>query len=237
MTIDNLITRVNKDLTSLIEREYKENQYKFHSNEFLLLGVRTNNVRNLIHKIYKEIKLWNEKDVYLLVESLLKMKYNEYIILAFGLAHKWTKELRENHFDIFESWIINYVVDWGQCDDLSCGILGKLIYQNPKLINRLKVWTKSDNLWLRRSSAVSMIISLRSGRYLEESFQIAENLLMDTNDMVQKGYGWMLKEASKNFQREVFEFVVKRKTTMPRVALRYAIEKMPLDLKAKAMAR
>ncbi len=43
--------------------------------------------------------------------------------------------------------------------------------------------------------------------------------------MVQKGYGWMLKEASKPYQEEVFDFVMKNKTVMPRTALRYAIEK------------
>jgi 3-methyladenine DNA glycosylase AlkD len=55
--------------------------------------------------------------------------------------------------------------------------------------------------------------------------------------MVQKGYGWLLKEASKKHQEEVFDFVMRRKAEMPRTALRYAIEKMPIDLKKRAMAR
>jgi 3-methyladenine DNA glycosylase AlkD len=60
---------------------------------------------------------------------------------------------------------------------------------------------------------------------------------MDRDDMVQKGYGWMLKEASKPYQKEVFDFVMRNKAVMPRTALRYAIEKMPADLRAKAMER
>jgi 3-methyladenine DNA glycosylase AlkD len=55
--------------------------------------------------------------------------------------------------------------------------------------------------------------------------------------MVQKGYGWMLKEASKPYQKEVFDFVTSHKAVMPRTALRYAIEKMPADLRAKAMVK
>ena len=57
----------------------------------------------------------------------------------------------------------------------------------------------------------------------------------DKEDLVQKGYGWMLKEASKSFQKEVFEYVMKNKNRMTRAALRYAIEKMPLQMKKKAM--
>ena len=60
---------------------------------------------------------------------------------------------------------------------------------------------------------------------------------MDRDDMVQKGYGWMLKEASKPHQRQVFDFVMSHKAVMPRTALRYAIEKMPQDLRAQAMEK
>ena len=62
-------------------------------------------------------------------------------------------------------------------------------------------------------------------------------LLLDGDDMVQKGYGWLLKEASRFHQKEVFDYVVKNKGRMPRTALRYAIELMPKALKIKAMQR
>lgn len=55
--------------------------------------------------------------------------------------------------------------------------------------------------------------------------------------MVQKGYGWLLKEASRKHQKEVFDYVMKNKAVMPRTALRYAIELMPNKLKAKAMKK
>ena len=62
-------------------------------------------------------------------------------------------------------------------------------------------------------------------------------MLQDQDDLVQKGCGWMLKEASKDHQQEVFEYVMNNKKDMPRIALRYAIEKMPEDLRAKAMEK
>jgi 3-methyladenine DNA glycosylase AlkD len=55
--------------------------------------------------------------------------------------------------------------------------------------------------------------------------------------MVQKGYGWMLKAASQAHQHTVFEYVMSKKAVMPRTALRYAIEKMPDDLKKMAMQK
>jgi len=47
----------------------------------------------------------------------------------------------------------------------------------------------------------------------------------------------MLKVAGQKHQKEVFDYVMSKKAIMPRTALRYAIEKMPAELKASAMAR
>jgi 3-methyladenine DNA glycosylase AlkD len=55
--------------------------------------------------------------------------------------------------------------------------------------------------------------------------------------MVQKGYGWLLKEASRKRTDEVFAYIMKNKRRMPRTALRYAIELMPQELKLEAMKK
>ncbi|MBU4228477.1 DNA alkylation repair protein [bacterium] len=61
--------------------------------------------------------------------------------------------------------------------------------------------------------------------------------LLDKDDLVQKGYGWLLKVASHLHQKEVFDYVMKNKENMTRTALRYAIEKMPQSLRREAMKR
>ena len=90
---------------------------------------------------------------------------------------------------------------------------------------------------MRRASAVSLIIPGREGKFLKDILEIADLLLLDTDDMVQKGYGWMLKVAGNKHQKEIFDYVVANKALMPRTALRYAIEKMPAGLKSIAMER
>jgi 3-methyladenine DNA glycosylase AlkD len=84
---------------------------------------------------------------------------------------------------------------------------------------------------------VTLIIPAKQGKFLNDIFEIADRLLQDKDDLVQKGYGWMLKEASRKHQKKVFNYVLRHKDTMPRTALRYAIEKMPEDLKRRAVAK
>ena len=61
--------------------------------------------------------------------------------------------------------------------------------------------------------------------------------MMDKEDLVRKGYGWMLKVAADVYQKDVFNYVMKHKKRMPRTSLRYAIEKMPQTMRKKAMAK
>jgi 3-methyladenine DNA glycosylase AlkD len=90
---------------------------------------------------------------------------------------------------------------------------------------------------VKRAAAVTLIVPAKRGKFLEDIFEIADILHSDTDDMVQKGYGWMLKAASQSHQQDVFEYMLKNKSTMPRTSLRYAIEKMPAELKDRIMSR
>jgi 3-methyladenine DNA glycosylase AlkD len=103
-------------------------------------------------------------------------------------------------------------------------------------MKEVKKWTNSPNQWVRRSSAVALIYGLRREQFLEDTFEIADSLFNDQEMYVLKGYGWMLKGASNSYRDEVFNYVMKRKKNMPRVALRYAIEKMPQEMRKEAMS-
>jgi 3-methyladenine DNA glycosylase AlkD len=115
--------------------------------------------------------------------------------------------------------------------------MGTFLETYPQYLPRLKEWAKSKNRWTRRASAVSLIVPARHGKFLKEAFEISDILLLDQDDLVQKGYGWLLKVASQVHQKEVFDYVMANKSDMPRTALRYAIEKMPKSLKEKTMAK
>jgi 3-methyladenine DNA glycosylase AlkD len=107
----------------------------------------------------------------------------------------------------------------------------------PELAVRLFDWTSSENRWVKRGSAVTLIIPARRGLYLPLLLRIADALLQDMDDMVQKGYGWMLKAAAEAHEQEVFDFVMERRAVMPRTALRYAIEKMPQEKRKLVMSK
>ena len=116
--------------------------------------------------------------------------------------------------------------------------MGEFIQKSPESVDELEVnGTQSENRWMRRAAAVSLIISAKHGEFLNDAIGIADLLLTDKDAMVQKGYGWLLKEASRKHQTVVFDYVMKHKGVMPRTALRYTIELMPKDIKTEAMKK
>jgi len=138
---------------------------------------------------------------------------------------------------IFKRWIQLYIDNWASCDTFCNHTIGEMLIKFPDLRQEVISWSHDSNTWMKRASAVSYIVPARKGLFPEDVFTIAEILLMDPEDMVQKGYGWALKVASQKYLEEVFNFVMERKAFMPRTALRYAIEKMPDDYKKLAMAK
>jgi 3-methyladenine DNA glycosylase AlkD len=198
-------------------------------------GLRAPVLRKISGRCFKTIKDLPAPDILVIGDRLLATGERYMKFFAFEWALKVKKHFRAKDFSQFESWLKKYVDNWGACDHLCCGPIGHLVDQYPQVVRKTDKWARSKNRWLRRASAVSLIVPVRNEHLLDEVFGRAETLLSDSDDMVQKGYGWMLKEASNRFPDEVFQFVYARRGDMPRTALRYAVEKMPPAKRRKAM--
>jgi len=167
-----------------------------------------------------------------LCEELWQSGWHEESVVAVY----WAKRGNIASVSLMKRWLDKYVSNWAQVDDICLNVLCPMLEKNALLLPEIKSWAKSKNLWTRRASAVSFVYPCRRGLYVKDIFEVAEQLLPDKEDLIQKAYGWALREAGKKHQKEVFNFVMKHKDVMPRTALRYAIELMPKKLKQRAMS-
>ena len=234
-----LINNILRDLKKHIDLPYKKGSeivFKGPDQTRRCLGVRVPNIRKIGKTYYKQISHLSKKEVFEICEQLLEKKYMETHIIAFAWAFAKKSEYELSDFARFERWIKNYVHNWATCDDFCTHAMGSLIHMYPELIEKTKKWRSSKNRWLRRAAAVSLIYPIKKQNILNDIFSCADELLMDEDDLVQKGYGWMLKVASSQYYNEVFKYVLKHKKNMPRTALRYAIEKYPKEMRKHAMS-
>jgi 3-methyladenine DNA glycosylase AlkD len=202
-----------------------------------LYGVPTPVVRKLSSRFFKKIKKQPKQRILQLCTELLESGYSEERTIAFDWAFRLRRIYEESDFQLLKTWLMKHVHGWGACDDLCTHTLGAFIHQFPEFIQKTREWTRSKNRWVRRASAVCLIYLVRRKTCLGDVFETADALLTDQDIMVQKGYGWMLKEASNHYPKEVFDYVMKNRRGMPRTALRYAIEKLSPEHRIEAMKR
>ncbi|GAB4580987.1 MAG: DNA alkylation repair protein [Anaerolineales bacterium] len=132
--------------------------------------------------------------------------------------------------DLFELYLRRHdrINNWDLVDRAAIYVVGGYLFDKPRDI--LYQLARSENIWERRTAMVSTAYFIREGD-LDDAFKIADMLLNDDQDLIHKATGWMLRAAGESDRQRLLDFLDQRAATMPRTALRYAIEKLDKDVR------
>lgn len=149
-------------------------------------------------------------------------------IMDFQARDKKTSETRKK--ELFDLYIKRHdrINNWDLVDRSAIYVVGSWLYDKPRKI--LYKLAKSKNTWERRTAIVSTAYFIKKGE-TEDAFKIAELLVKDKEDLIHKAVGGWIRHAGIKGKPQLLAFLDKHAATMPRVMLRYAIEK--LDRKQK----
>jgi len=235
--METILKEIRDELMLKSSEQERITGQRFFREEVRLYGMKASVIREIARKGWGMVNHLSKKEIFSICEEFWKSGYFEESVIACEWSFSLRKKFEKGDFAVFEHWVAEYVSNWASCDTLCNHTIGEMVMKYPEFLGNLKKWTLSPNRWMRRASAVTLIIPARKGLFLDDILGIARLLMTDNDDMVRKGYGWMLKAASEAHLEEVFGFVMTNKKTMPRTALRYAIEKMPETLRKAAMEK
>lgn len=235
--MSDVVKRIRAELKDAGEESLRASYRRFFREEVRLYGVRTATVKAIANRYFKEVKGLGKHKVFGLCEELYRSGYCEEAFVVSYWVPRLAGDYEPGDLAVFRRWIETYIDNWAECDGFCNHSVGSFLEKYPESAAEVKGWAGSDNRWLKRAAAVSFIVPARRGDFLPDVLEIADSLLTDPDDLVRKGYGWLLKEASRRHQREVFEYVARNRAVMPRTALRYAIELMPEEMRREAMRR
>lgn len=183
------------------------------------LGVTVPEQRK-IAKQFKELPLKQ-------VEKLTMSPWHEERMTGlFILVGQYSRADKANKKLIYEFYITHtkWINNWDLVDSSAEYIVGPWLDTRPEKMMVLTTLAGSSLLWDRRIAIIATFEYIRQGR-ADEALVIAEELLDDPHDLIQKAVGWMLREVGKRVDRAFLEvFLDKHAATMPRTTLRYAIE-------------
>jgi 3-methyladenine DNA glycosylase AlkD len=132
---------------------------------------------------------------------------------------------------IYELYLRNtaYIDNWDLVDVSAPEIVGGYLLDKPRTV--LRELVVSSNLWERRIALVATHRFIRAGESAD-TYELAALVLDDKQDLIHKASGWMLREAGKRVdQGELLAFLDVHAARMPRTMLRYAIERLPADVR------
>jgi 3-methyladenine DNA glycosylase AlkD len=235
--VDELFSGIVARLEAAADPEWAKGQRKFFRHEVATRGVRQAALAPVIRDTFRTIKGWSASDRNAVMKRLWETGLLEDGVLVCHVYRRFARQCAACEFKLFERWIDRYVRNWAHCDGVSTFLVAACLANEPDLRFELRKWSRAKNRWKRRAAAVSLIHEGKHGRHTGFIFEIAETLLGERDDMIEKGVGWLLKETYPARPGETVRFLVSNRETASRLTLRYAAEKMTAADRARVLAR
>lgn len=230
-----LIAELREELAQHADPKRAESANRYFKEGIRCYGIPAAKTREIGKRFNPVVKSMSKLELLPICLEIFDADVFDESIIAISWLMLKKKELKPEDWEWIESVVDHNISNWAVCDTFCNHLVGSFLVNYPEYASRLLGWTSSSNRWKKRAAAVSLIVPAKKGKFGKEVFAIAERLLGDSDDMVQKGYGWLLKVYAHKEQDAVETFLRKHSKKVPRTAFRYAIEKFPTDLKSELM--
>ncbi len=207
----------DKKKAAILQKFFKtgEGEYGFGD---VFLGLTVPQSRELAIK-YKDLNFGE------LLELLRSEVHEERMVALLVMVYQFEhEEMLQRRIYEFYLKNIKFVNNWDLVDLSSDKIVGAYLMDKPKTV--LYKLCESKNLWERRIAMVATYHFIKNDEF-EDALEVAQRLIEDEADLIQKAVGWMLREVGKRNEKLELEFLSKNYKKMGRTALRHAIEKFP----------
>ena len=207
----------------------------FFKEEIKSRGWYTNELRKVAVRFRRAIL--NDYDPGFLIsvaDKLFRGRVLEEKVFAVLMLQGQTDKFGDREFRLFVTWL-DRISTWADHDGLVSYLIGPMVAAEPRRSKVVFQWSKSRDRWHRRAAAVALIRAIREQKCRSEVVRITQALLDDEDDMVQKGLGWLLREAAKYDRDRTLPLLMKIRARAPRLVLRTACETLPAGLKQQVL--
>ncbi|MGW4500813.1 DNA alkylation repair protein [Micromonospora sp. NPDC004336] len=169
-------------------------------------------------------RYWRDLSLAETTELLTGDVHEERLTALFVLVRKFAKGDEEQRGRIFDVVLAHTdrIDNWDLVDSCAPYIVGPWLADKDRgVLDRL---AGSGLVWDRRIAVMATFAFVRAGDF-DWTFRLSDRLLHDPHDLVRKAVGWMLREVGNRDRAAEEAFLAGRYRVMPRVMLRYAIEK------------
>jgi 3-methyladenine DNA glycosylase AlkD len=122
---------------------------------------------------------------------------------------------------------------WALVDGLASNVMGTLTERHPELTADLDRWAGDEDLWLRRSAMLALLVPLRRGEGDFDRFaRYADGMLEEKAFFIRKAIGWILRDTAKRRPELVTAWLEPRARRVSGVTMREAVKPLPPEVAA-----
>jgi 3-methyladenine DNA glycosylase AlkD len=233
----NLIKQILQDLTKLKNVAFANWNKKLlnvkkgaYAQKDIIWGIKVPQIRKIAKKYSNVISLQDTKS--LLQHSVHEVRIASLLILI----EKYELSNQKVKTKICKLYLKNskYINNWDLVD-LSCYKISGHYWYNY-FLDAFWEFAKSRNLWKERIAIVSTLYFIKQGQF-DETLKVSELFLNHNHNLIHKAVGWMLREVGKQNKKVLLAFLDKHSNLMPRIMLRYSIEKLSIKEKKYYLQR
>jgi len=228
------IRRALKDGGSI---EHANGVQWFFKDEIKSHGWYTGDLRRAIRQCRRDILREHDVDFLARVaDELFSGAVLEEKVAGVFLLEGLDAQFGDREFRRFEAWI-DRISCWADHDGLVHYLIAPMVAAEPARVKTISRWARSKDRWHRRAACVALIRGTRARMFFPEIVKLSELLLSDSDDMVQKGLGWLLRETAKFDAKRTVPYLMKIRGRAPRLVLRTACETLPVLVRKRILAR
>ncbi len=225
---------VKKDLRKFINEEkidFFPKFFKTGKGEYgegdKFLGVVMPDITNVAKK-YSNLK--KEE-----IEKLLYSPWHEERMCGWVIVlNNFDKSDKKDEWYKFTIKNIKQLNSWDFVDKIAPNIIGKyLVNQDQKQILE---WSNNNSLWIRRIAILASWSRIKNNEF-NLTLKLAKKYINDTEDLIHKATGWMLREIGKRDEEILLSFMKKNHKNMPRIMVSYALEQIHKRKKKQFMIK
>ena len=209
----------------------------FFKDEIKSHGWYTDDLRRAVRQCRHDILREHDFDFLVRVaDELFSGTVLEEKVAAVFLLETFDAKFGDREFRLFERWL-DRISSWADHDGLVHYLIAPMVAAKPARVKTILRWARSKNRWHRRAACVALIRGSRQKMFFPEIVKLCELLLGDTDDMVQKGLGWLLRETAKFDAKRTVPYLMRIRGRAPRLVLRTACETLPVATRKKVLAQ
>lgn len=218
--------------------EFNPERYFRGGVDLRFYNVGTPQMRALAVEIHAAIRdRWTVAAATRFAAALMRDRYLETKAVGIEVLARYRGSFTSSLLPEWKHWLSDdRATNWATTDAMCGSLIGPLLADHPELLPEIRDWARHRNLWVRRAAIVSLIVPMRRGYAVGQTYETAQVLHRDGEDLIQKAVGWALREAGKRDQPRLERYLRQHGGSIPRTTLRYAIERFPESTRRDLLA-